>query len=38
MQFSYVDGLLGYNNQIYPSLRIALFYKKKIFVIFNVEI
>ena len=37
IHFSYVDGLLGYNNKIYPSLRIALL-KEIIIVIFDVEI
>ena len=37
IHFSCVDGLLGYNNKIYPSLRIALL-KEIIIVIFNVEI
>ena len=35
---SHVNGILGYNNKIHPSLRIPVLDKKKIFVIFNVEI
>ena len=35
---SRVNGILGCNNKIYPSLSIPVLDKKKIFVIFNVEI